>query len=93
MNKGEFVKKVATKLDGEYTQAEAAKMVDACLETIKDAMIAGDKIQFVGFGSFEVAERAGRVGRNPQTGEPMHITAATVPKFKPGKAFKEAVNK
>ena len=45
------------------------------------------------FGSFEVAERAGRVGRNPQTGEPMHITAAKVPKFKPGKAFKEAVNK
>ena len=51
------------------------------------------KVQFVGFGSFEVAERAGRVGRNPQTGEPMHITAAKVPKFKPGKAFKEAVNK
>jgi DNA-binding protein HU-beta len=59
---------------------------------VSEAIVAGDKVQLVGFGTFYVADRAAREGRNPATGEPMHIDASKAPKFKAGKALKTAVN-
>ena len=66
--------------------------VDAVIESIKDGMIKDGKVQIVGFGTFEVKERAEREGRNPATGESMKIAACKTPKFKAGKALKDAVN-
>ena len=71
--------------------AEAA--LAAFTGAVEDALKAGDKVQLVGFGSFEVRERAARTGRNPQTGAEMKIAAAKVPTFKAGKALKELINK
>ena len=65
--------------------------VDATIKAIQDAVFAGDKVSIVGFGTFETTERAARMGRNPQTGEDMEIPASKAPKFKAGKAFKDAV--
>lgn len=90
MNKVELTKSVATKT--EVTQKDAAVYVDAVIESIKDGMINDGKVQIVGFGTFEVKERAEREGRNPQTGETMKIAACKTPKFKAGKALKDAVN-
>ena len=64
----------------------------AFVETVEAALKAGDKVQLVGFGTFEVSERAAREGRNPQTGETMKIAASKSPKFKAGKALKDALN-
>ena len=89
MNKTELIDKVAEALESKK-QAQAA--VDSILENISDALKNGDKVTLVGFGTFEVAERKARKGRNPQTGEPIDIKAAKVPRFSPGKALKEAVN-
>ena len=89
MNKTEFVKAFAQK--EEITQKDAAAHVDAFLDTLTDALVDGEKVSFVGFGSFEVAERAAREGRNPQTGESMLIEASKVPKFKASKALKDAI--
>ncbi|MEM7618980.1 MAG: HU family DNA-binding protein [Pseudomonadota bacterium] len=74
------------------TKEAAAAAVDATLESIVDALKGGDSVRLVGFGNFEVAERKASNGRNPRTGEPLKIPASRVPKFKAGKAFKEAVN-
>ena len=90
MNKVELTKSVATRT--EATQKDAAVYVDAVVESIKDGMIKDGKVQIVGFGTFEVKERAEREGRNPQTGEKMKIAACKTPKFKAGKALKDAVN-
>ncbi|SFQ89607.1 HU family DNA-binding protein, partial [Priestia endophytica] len=68
-----------------------AKAVDALFKTISDTLSKEEKIQLIGFGTFEVRERAARTGRNPQTGEEMQIAASKVPAFKPGKELKEAV--
>lgn len=90
MNKVELTKSVATRTG--VTQKDAAVYVDAVIESIKDGMIKDGKVQVVGFGTFEVKERAEREGRNPATGESMKIAACKTPKFKAGKALKDAVN-
>lgn len=89
MTKAEFVAKVAGKADLKKVDAEMA--VNAFLETVTETLKAGDKIAFIGFGSFEIVERAAREARNPRTGEKLQIKAAKVPKFKAGKGLKEAV--
>ena len=90
MTKNDLIKTVAGK--AEMTQKDVSKVVDSLIETIVEGVASGEKIQFVGFGSFEVVERAARTGRNPQTGEAIEISASKTPKFKAGKAFKDAVN-
>ena len=90
MNKVELTKSVATRIG--VTQKDAAVYVDAVIESIKDGMIEDGKVQIVGFGTFEVKERAEREGRNPATNQPMLIPATRVLKFKVGKALKDAVN-
>mgnify|MGYP000927234518 FL=1 len=91
MNKTELVSSVAEK--AEITKKEAEKVVGALFTSIEEALAKGDKVQLVGFGTFEVRERAARTGRNPKTGEEITIAATKVPAFKPGKALKEAVSK
>jgi DNA-binding protein HU-beta len=89
MNKTELVNQVAK--TAELSQKEASKAVDAVFGTVLEALKKGDKVQLIGFGNFEVRERAARTGRNPQTGEEIQIAAGKVPAFKPGKALKDAV--
>lgn len=91
MNKTELVAEIAEKADLSKKDAEAA--VRAFTDTVADALKKGDKVQLVGFGTFEVSERAARTGRNPQTGKEMKIPASKAPKFKAGKALKDIVNK
>jgi DNA-binding protein HU-beta len=74
------------------TKAEAERALKAFTEAVEDALKAGDKVALVGFGTFAVGERAARTGKNPQTGKKIQIAAAKVPKFKAGKALKDAVN-
>lgn len=94
MNKTDLVKvvkdTVSETLEG-VTAKDTAIFVDATIKAIQDAVVAGDKVSIVGFGTFETTERAARMGRNPQTGEDMEIPASKAPKFKAGKAFKDAV--
>ncbi|QXE02005.1 DNA-binding protein HU-beta [Terribacillus aidingensis] len=89
MNKAELVEAVAQQ--AELSKKEASKAVDALLETISETLANDEKVQLVGFGTFEVRERAARTGRNPQTGEEITIPASKAPAFKAGKDFKEAV--
>lgn len=89
MNKTELIAAVAEKTDLFKKDADAA--VSAVLGAITDALKAGDKIQLVGFGTFEVRNRAAKQGRNPRTGETMTVPASKVPAFKAGKALKDAV--
>lgn len=89
MNKTELIAAVAEKTDLSKKDADAA--VSAVLGAIPDALKAGDKIQLVGFGTFEVRNRAAKQGRNPRTGETMTVPASKVPAFKAGKALKDAV--
>ncbi|MCM3020211.1 HU family DNA-binding protein [Priestia megaterium] len=89
MNKTELVDAVATK--SELTKQDSKKAVDALFETISNTLAQEEKIQLVGFGTFEIRERAERTGRNPQTGEEMTIPASKAPAFKAGKELKEAV--
>ncbi|MGG0552561.1 HU family DNA-binding protein [Priestia aryabhattai] len=89
MKKAEFIEAVASK--SELTKQDAKKAVDALFETISTTLANDEKVQLVGFGTFEVRERAERTGRNPQTGEEMTIPATKVPGFKVGKELKEAV--
>ena len=77
----------------ELTQKDTEAAVSAFFSTVQESLAAGENVQIIGFGTFEVRERAARVGRNPQTGEEIQIAAAKVPAFKPGKALKDAVNK
>lgn len=90
MNKQELITAVAEQAELSKKDAEAA--ISALIQTIEGTLKKGDKVQLVGFGSFEVRERAARTGRNPQTGAEMKIDAAKVPTFKAGKAFKDLVN-
>nr|DAD94312.1 MAG TPA: DNA binding protein [Siphoviridae sp. cttFh17] len=94
MNKTDLVKvvkeTVSETLEG-VTLKDTAVFVDATIKAIQDAVVNGDKVQIVGFGTFETATRAARVGRNPQTGENISIPESKSPKFKAGKAFKDAV--
>ena len=91
MNKSELVAAMAEKAGLQKKDAE--KALAAFTEVVAEGLKNGDKIQLVGFGTFEVSERAERVGRNPQTGKTMKIAACKAPKFKAGKALKDAVNK
>ena len=90
MNKQEFVKIIAEK--SEVSQKVAASVLDNALETIMDAVAKNDKVQLVGFGTFESKHREARTGRNPRTREEVQIPASTVPAFKAGKAFKDKVD-
>ena len=89
MNKTELIAAVAEKADLSKKDAEAA--ITAAVEAITGALIEGEKVQLVGFGSFEVKSRAARTGRNPRTKEVVEIPASKVPVFKAGKALKDAV--
>jgi len=89
MNKTELINKVAEV--SEISKKDAANAVDAVFATITTALENNDKVQLIGFGTFEVRERSERQGRNPQTGEEMTIPASKIPAFKPGKALKDAV--
>ena len=90
MNKGELIAALAAKTEMTKKDSEAA--LNAVLDVIAESMAKGEKVQLIGFGTFEARERAARTGKNPQNGKPIKIAAATVPAFKAGKAFKEAVN-
>ena len=90
MNKSELVAAIAQEAGLSKKDAEAA--LKAFIDVTTEQLKKGDKIQLVGFGTFEVAKRAAREGRNPQTGETMKIKASKSPKFKPGKALKDAIN-
>lgn len=91
MNKAELTAAVAAK--AEISKKDAAAAVDAVISSITEALAEGDKVSFVGFGTFEVKTRAARQGHNPRTGETMTIEAKKVPSFKAGNALKEAVEK
>ena len=90
MNKTQFVEAVAAKADLKKKDAEAA--VNAAIAVIEDALKAGEKVQLIGFGTFEVKERGAREGRNPRTGETIKIAASKSPSFAAGKALKDTVN-
>ena len=90
MNKTELVAAVAAK--AEISKADAEKAVKAFTEAVAEELKAGGKVQLVGFGTFEVSERAARTGHNPRTGETLTIEASKTPKFKAGKALKDAIN-
>ena len=90
MNKNELVAQMAEKAGLKKTEAE--KALKAFTETVAEELKNGEKIQLVGFGTFEVAERPAREGRNPRTGETMKIAASKSPKFKAGKALKDSLN-
>ncbi len=91
MNKTELVAAIADKT--ELSKKDSEKALKAFIDVVAEELQKGEKIQLVGFGTFEVAERAAREGRNPLTGEKMQISASKAPKFKAGKALKDAVNK
>ena len=91
MNKAELINAAAEKAGLSKKDTEAA--VNAAIEAIADCRAAGDKVQLVGFGAFEVKCRAARIGRNPKTKESIQIPASKVPVFKPGKALKDTVAK
>ena len=90
MNKAELVSAIADKASLSKKDAEAA--IKAFTEVVAEELKKGEKIQLVGFGTFEVSKRAARTGRNPQTGKEMKIPASKAPKFKAGKALKDAIN-
>jgi DNA-binding protein HU-beta len=89
MNKTDLINAVAEQ--SELSKKDATKAVEAVFGAVMDSLKKGEKVQLIGFGNFEVRDRAARKGRNPQTGEEIEIPASKVPAFKPGKALKEAV--
>ncbi|OQX89508.1 MAG: hypothetical protein B6D65_02795 [candidate division Zixibacteria bacterium 4484_93] len=89
MTKEKFVEKVAKEMG--TSKAKADKMVKTVLNSISDVLKRGEKVTFVGFGTFEVARRAARMGRNPRTGQEIRIPATKVPKFRPGKGLRQVV--
>ena len=90
MNKTELVAAISEK--AQITKRDADAALKAFTDVVSDELKKGEKIQLVGFGTFEVSERPAREGRNPRTGETMTIAASKQPKFKPGKALKDAIN-
>ena len=90
MNKTELV--AAVEEQGEVSKKDAEKVLKAFVDVVTEELKKGEKVQLVGFGTFEVSERSAREGRNPQTGKTMKIDACKAPKFKAGKALKDAVN-
>ena len=90
MNKEDLIKSVAEQV--QTTKVNASQAVDAIFDSITESLKKGDSVTLVGFGSFKVTKRAARNGRNPRTGEPLSIPAATIPSFSPGKGLRDAVN-
>ena len=90
MNKAELVAAIAAKT--ELSKKDSEKALKAFIDVVSEELKKGEKVQLVGFGTFEVAKRAARTGRNPQTGKEMKIEASKAPKFKAGKALKDSVN-
>lgn len=90
MNKTELVAAIAEKT--ELTKKDSEKALKAFMDVVSEELKKGEKIQLVGFGTFEVTKRAARTGKNPQTGKAIKIAASNAPKFKAGKALKETVN-
>ena len=90
MNKAELITAVAENAD--ITKKDAEKALKAFVDVVTEELKKGEKVQVVGFGTFEVSERAAREGRNPQTGKTMTIAASKAPRFKAGKALKDALN-
>ena len=90
MNKTELISAIAAKSG--LTKKDSEKALRAFEEAVTDELVKGGKVQLVGFGTFDVADRAAREGRNPQTNQPMPIPASKAPRFKVGKALKDAVN-
>jgi len=91
MNKKELVIAIATKTN--LTRKQAGAALDAIITSIEDTVASGDKLALIGFGTFEARKIAAKKARNPRTGETIKVPAKTVPAFKPGKSFKEKVNK
>jgi DNA-binding protein HU-beta len=91
VNKADLISVMAEKSG--MTKKDSEKALNAFIETVEEALVKRDKVQLVGFGTFEVRERSARKGRNPQTGEEIDIPAANVPAFKAGKALKDSINK
>ncbi|HBC75851.1 MAG: DNA-binding protein HU [Candidatus Wallbacteria bacterium GWC2_49_35] len=91
MNKADLIDAIAK--DVSIAKSATANVIDSFIETVKRSLKKGEKVTLMGFGSWEVRERAARVGRNPQTGKEIKIKAKKVPKFNPGKELKEAVAK
>ena len=91
MNKTELIEALAHETD--MSKAAAGRAIDTLIELITKSVAKKQDVQLIGFGTFKAAKRAARTGKNPRTGEPLKIAAATVPKFTPGAAFKAAVNK
>ena len=91
MNKTELVSAIAEKTD--MTKKDSEKVLQAFVDVVTEELANGGRVQLVGFGTFDVAERKAREGRNPQTNEPMKIPASKAPRFKVGKVLKDAVNK
>ena len=91
MNKTELVAKIAA--ESGLSKKDSEKALNASLNAITDALAAGDKVQLVGFGIFDVKERAARIGRNPKTKEAISIPPTKVPRFKPGKALRDVISK
>ena len=90
MNKSELIAALAEK--AEFTKKDAEKALNAFVETVNDSLAKGDKVQLIGFGTFEVKSRPARVARNPRTGEEIKSAASKAPAFKAGKALKDKVN-
>ena len=90
MNNTELVAAIAEKT--ELSKAQSEKSLKAFIETVEETLKAGEKVQLVGFGTFEVAKRPARTGHNPRTGKSIKIKACKAPKFKAGKALKDALN-
>jgi len=90
MNKAELLAAMAEK--AELSKKDSEKALKAFIDVVTEELVKGEKVQLVGFGTFEVSERPAREGRNPQTGAAMNIPASKAPKFKAGKALKDVVN-
>ena len=90
MNKSELIEAIAASAD--ISKAAETRALDAMVESVTESLKQGESVSLVGFGTFTIKERAARTGRNPQTGQPIEISAAKVPSFKAGKALKDAVN-
>ena len=91
MTKADLIDKVAD--DTNISKAEAGRLVNSVLDNMTSSLAGGDTVTLVGFGTFSVSSRAARMGRNPQTGAAISISASKVPRFKPGKALKEVINR
>ena len=90
MNKPELIQAIATKTGVKKT--DIGEVIDALTKTINEELAGGGEVALIGFGTFSVKDRAARTGRNPKTGEPLHLPASKAPVFKAGKTLKEAVN-